>query len=154
MDTATRSLGLDRRAARRSRTPVVIAADEASLGELEAVLATLPLCAAGRVFIEVPGAEAIVALEAPRRMSITWLDRSTRSGDPGTSQACPRGRALVRAVTAWADEMLCEGADPTRVILLGGYLATAEIHEHLVERRGVPAASVHTPPAYGLSAPR
>ncbi|HYJ50331.1 MAG TPA: phage tail protein, partial [Microbacterium sp.] len=42
------------RASRHTRVQHLITADEMSLAELEALLATLPICSTGRVFIEIP----------------------------------------------------------------------------------------------------
>lgn len=154
MSTATRIPSLDRRSARRTRMPFVIAADETALHELMTVVAGLPLCAAGRVFVEVPDAGWIVPLEAPGRMTVTWLDRSRRSGDPGSGRECVRGQALSRAVMAWADEMLCDGDTQTRVVLMGGYLPTVDVFEYLTQVRGMAQEFIRTPHAYGLAASR
>lgn len=142
------------RASRHTRVQHLVTADETSLTELEALLVTLPLCSTGRVFIEVPDADAIVPISAPARMTVTWLDRSRRSGAPGTARACAPGEALARAVTGWAGEMMCDADDHTRIYLLGGFLGTAEIVDHLVERRGVPADAIHTPERFGLATAR
>jgi hypothetical protein len=61
---------------------------------------------------------------------------------------------MARAVTAWADEMLCEPGDETRIHLLGGYLGTADIVDHLVARSRVPADAIHTPERFGLATSR
>ncbi len=135
----------------------LVTADEHSLLELEAFLASLPLCASGRVFIEVPDADAIFAIGAPARMTVTWLARSRRSGAPGTGQNCPRGAALARAACAWADEMLCgeefENRSETRVTLLGGFLGTADIVEHLQDHCAIPSAHIDAPAHFGLLSP-
>lgn len=146
------------RASRHTRVQHLITADESSLAELEAVLATLPICSTGRVFIEIPDASWQADITAPSRMVVTWLDRSQRSGAPGTSRGCGSGEALARAVTAWADEMLCAASeigadDQTRIHLLGGYLGTADIVDHLVDL-GVRADSIHAPEQYGLTTAR
>ncbi len=141
------------RASRHTRVQHLITADESSLGELEAVLATLPLCSTGRVFIEIPDASWQGAISAPSRMVVTWLDRSQRSGAPGTGRGCASGEALARAVTAWADEMLCAEDDHTTVRLLGGFLGTADIVDHLIVL-GVPPTAIHTPAEYGLATAR
>lgn len=138
-----------RRAARR-RSNHLVTADENSLADLETFLATLPLCASGRVFIEVPGIEDIRVIEAPARMTVTWLARRSRSGAPGTGRPCAPGEALARATCAWADEMLCGAELETRVTLLGGYLGTADIVEHLTRALGVDAATIHAPERFGL----
>jgi NADPH-dependent ferric siderophore reductase len=142
------------RAPRHTRVQHLVTADEASLSELEALLATLPLCSTGRVFVEVPDASWIGAIAAPARMTVTWLDRSTRSGAPGTGRGCAPGEALSRAVAGWAGEMLGDPDDDTRVFLLGGYLGTADIVDELTSRRGVDAASIHTPERFGLATAR
>src|SRR5690349_11165126 len=89
------------RASRHSRVQHLITADETSLAELEALLATLPLCSTGRVFIEIPDESWRGEIVVPARMTLTWLDRSRRSGAPGTGRGCSAGQALARAVTAW-----------------------------------------------------
>jgi len=142
------------RTTRHTRVQHLLTADEHSLSELQAVLATLPICSTGRVFIEVPDDSWIGVVTAPARMVVTWLDRSRRSGAPGTGRACAAGEALARAVTAWADEMLCVEDDETRVTLLGGYLGTADIVDHLTARTGVPATAIHTPERFGLTTAR
>ncbi|BDV30124.1 siderophore-interacting protein [Microbacterium terricola] len=142
------------RSSRHTRVQHLITADESSLAELEALLATLPICSTGRVFIEVPDATWQNDIVVPARMVLTWLDRSRRSGDPGTGRSCAPGQALARAVTAWADEMLCADDDHTRVFLLGGYLGTADIVDHLTGRLGIDAAGIHTPERFGLTASR
>lgn len=139
------------RAAKHSRVQHLITADERSLADLEALVATLPLCSTGRVFVEVPGPEWIGEVTVPARMIVTWLDRSRRSGAPGSGRACAPGQALARAVNAWADEMLCQDGDQTRIHLLGGYLGTADIFDHLTGDLHLDAATVHTPAQFGLA---
>lgn len=141
------------RSSRHTRVQHLITADETSLAELEAMLATLPICSTGRVFIEIPDASWQADLAAPSRMIVTWLDRSRRTGAPGTGKGCASGEALTRAVTAWADEMLCTEDDQTRIHLLGGYLGTADIVDHLVGL-GIRPESIHAPERYGLTPAR
>ncbi|GAA4778540.1 SIP domain-containing protein [Microbacterium gilvum] len=136
------------RASRHARVQHLITADEHALVDLELLVATLPICSTGRIFIEVPDASWIAPIAAPARMIVTWLDRSSRSGAPGTGRACAPGQALSRAVTAWADEMMCTGDDATRVTLLGGFLGTADIVDHLTEIVGTPASAIHVPDAF------
>jgi hypothetical protein len=138
------------RQTRHSRVQHLITADETSLTELEALLATLPICSTGRVFVEVADADQIADIAVPARMILTWLDRSNRSGEPGTGKACAAGTALRRAVTAWADEMLCAEDDETRIHLLGGYLGTADIVDHLTERLHIAPEAIHAPERFGL----
>lgn len=142
------------RAPRHSRVQHLITADESSLVDLETLLATLPLCSTGRVFIEIPDASWQADVVVPARMTLTWLDRSLRSGAPGSGRGCAPGQAVARAVTAWADEMLCDDACATRIHLLGGYLGTADIVDHLTGRTGIDAALIHTPERFGLATAR
>lgn len=142
------------RTSRHTRVQHLVTADETSLVELETLLATLPICSTGRVFIEVPDESWIGSIAAPARMTLTWLARSRRGGAPGTGRGCAAGEALSRAVSGWAGEMLCCDDDATRVILLGGYLGTAEIVDELVARHGVDAQAIHTPERFGLATAR
>lgn len=142
------------RQTRHTRAQHLITADERSRGELEMLLAALPLCATGRLFIEVPDASHIGKIAAPVRMTVTWLDRSRRSGAPGTGRGCAPGQAVSRAAIAWADEMLCADQDGTRIHLLGAYLGTADIVEHLTAQRAVGAERIHTPERFGLATAR
>lgn len=139
-----------RRAARHPKAAFLIAADENSLLDLEMLIPTLPLCATGRIFIEVEDASQMFELAAPARMTVTWLDRSRRSGDMGSARGCAQGQALTRAVTAWAGEMMCDEADQTQVHLLAGYLATADIADYLRESLSIDEARLSTPAAYGI----
>lgn len=145
----TRSTRAERRAARR-RAHHLVTADENSLLELETFLATLPLCASGRIFIEVPQAADISRIDAPGRMTVTWLARGERSGAPGSGRACAPGEALSRATCAWADEMLCEDEFETHVTLLGGFLGTADIIDHLTTELGVEPTQIDAPERFGL----
>lgn len=145
----TRSTRAERRAARR-RAHHLVTADENSLLELETFLATLPLCASGRIFIEVPEAADISRIDAPGRMTVTWLARGERSGAPGSGRACAPGEALSRATCAWADEMLCEDEFETHVTLLGGFLGTADIIDHLTTALGVEPTQIDAPERFGL----
>ncbi len=139
-----------RRSARRARVQYLVTADEHALADLAATVAGLPLCATGRIFVEVPDASWIAPLSAPTRMTVTWLDRSRRSGAPGTAAACGQGTALARAVIAWATEAIAAPDDATRFVLLGSYVGTADIVDHLTERIGVDASAIHTPARFGL----
>jgi NADPH-dependent ferric siderophore reductase len=132
------------------RVQYLVAGDETSLVELETELALLPLCARGRVFVEVQSADQIVALNAPMRMTVTWLPRGARSGRPGTAEPCEPGEALSRAVTAWTAEMLCDGPGATTAILRGRYGAVAELHEHLRDAIGMSAEAITAPSEFRL----
>jgi hypothetical protein len=142
------------RATRHMRVQQLVTADEQSLAELEALLATLPICSTGRVFVEVPDASWVADIAVPARMVLTWLDRSARTGAPGSGRGCAPGEALARAVTAWAGEMLCADDDHTRITLLGGYLGTADIVDHLTAHLGVSKGRIHTPERFGLATAR
>ena len=67
------------RTKRHTRVQHLVTADEHSLAELEALLATLPICSTGRVFIEIPDASWQAQIAAPARMVVTWLDRAART---------------------------------------------------------------------------
>ena len=153
MDHSTEHTAAACRSSRHTRVQHLITADETSLADLEMMLATLPICSTGRVFVEIPDAAAQADIVVPSRMVLTWLDRSQRTGAPGTGRGCAPGEALSRAVTAWADEMLCTEGDETRIHLLGGYLGTADIVDHLIGM-GISAQAIHTPAQYGLATAR
>jgi hypothetical protein len=153
MEHSTEHTAAACRSSRHTRVQHLITADESSLADLEMMLATLPICSTGRVFVEVPDASAQADIVVPSRMVLTWLDRSQRSGAPGTGRGCAPGEALARAVNAWADEMLCADDDQTRIHLLGGYLGTADIVDHLTGI-GIDAQAIHTPAQYGLATAR
>lgn len=127
------------------RVQFLVVADESSLSELEAELALLPLCARGRVFVEVESPEDAVVLATPLRMTVTWLARSRRTGRPGSSERCARGEAASRAVRAWTAEMLCDGPGETRAIVLGGFSLVSDVQEHLVAEVGMQPAAVSAP---------
>lgn len=144
-----RTARAQRRAARQ-RSHHLVTADENSLTELEVFLTTLPICATGRIFIEVADTEDIGVIDAPARMTVTWLARSSRSGVPGSGRSCAQGAALSRATCAWADEMLCDEETPTNITLLGGYLSSADIIEHLTGSLNLPASAISVPERFGL----
>lgn len=139
------------RTSRHRRATHLIAADEQGLAELEALVATLPLCATGRVFVEVADAADTVRIAVPPRMTLTVLPRSRHRGLAGTGRRCGRGDALVQAVTAWADEMLCGEEPSPRINLLAGFVATADIVDHLTERCQTPTDAISTPAHFGLT---
>ncbi|WP_187976571.1 SIP domain-containing protein [Mycetocola sp. JXN-3] len=142
------------------RVTHLVAGTFAELPEIEALLATLPMCATGRVFVEVDTAEQVGMLSAPSRMVVSWLVRAERTGAPGSGRACAPGQALSRAVQAWSAEMLCaeseETADATdtvaaaRVWLAGPFTAVADCFDYLTESLNLPATAVDTPARFGL----
>ncbi|TPW75953.1 SIP domain-containing protein [Schumannella soli] len=72
---------------------ILLAADAAELPVIETLVATLPVRARGRIFIEVENADQIGYLETPGRVCVSWLVRD-------------RGQSLRTAVDAWLAEML------------------------------------------------
>ena len=134
----------------KHRVQFLIAGDESSLPELEAMLSTLPLCATGRVFVEVESDDQIGSLTVPPRMTVTWLARSRRSGLPGSGAGCVQGEAFSRAVQAWAGEMLCSDPEEAHIWLGGHYRGVAEAHDYLTSTLGVAPDVIQTPPAYRL----
>lgn len=136
---------------RDDRVQFVVTADETSLAEVQSELSLLPLCAKGRVFVEVPEPKDIFALQVPMRMTVTWLPRSVRAGRPGTGEPCAPGQALRRAVRAWSAEMLCDGPGETQAILTGGYQGVSDVYDVLTIRAGMPAEHITSPSGFGLN---
>lgn len=128
--TPAGSTARSRRRARVQAPAHMITADEDSLLEVQLYLATLPICASGRVFVEVASADQIGVLDAPTRMTVTWLVRERR----GCTRA--KGEQVSRAALAWLSEMAEDAAGRPHAVLLGGYLGSAEIAEQLVARFG------------------
>ena len=126
------------------RVQFLVTGDESSLAEVELALAALPLCARGRVFLEVATADQIGVVTAPPRMIVTWLTRSRRTGGVAP------GEAVSRAVAAWSAEMLCDGPGATRAALTGRYRAVEHVHDHLVETVGMSVEHVSVPDRFRL----
>ncbi|RKR73764.1 SIP domain-containing protein [Frondihabitans australicus] len=106
-----------------SATRILFAGDSSSIDDIQTMLEVLPICARGQVFIEVADASEIVPVTAPGRVSVTWLDRSRRSGRPGTGERCTSGVALDRAVRAWVEEFFVDReslVDGDYVFWIGG----------------------------------
>jgi NADPH-dependent ferric siderophore reductase len=102
---------------------VLFAGDASSVPTLRAMLAALPICARGQVFVEVDTEAEIEALPSPGRVTVTWLARDRRSGAPGSGLACGRGEAVERAVRAWLGEMYVDAetlAAAEHLIWVGG----------------------------------
>ncbi|TWX40452.1 hypothetical protein ES689_03070 [Frigoribacterium sp. ACAM 257] len=102
---------------------VLFAGDASSVPTLRAMLAALPICARGQVFVEVDTAAEIESLPSPGRVTVTWLARDRRSGAPGTGLSCAPGEAVERAVRAWLAEMYVDAdalAEAEHLIWLGG----------------------------------
>lgn len=132
------------------RVQFLVTGDETALAELQSELALLPLCATGRVFVEVPEPKDVFELQVPMRMTVTWLPRSVRGGRPGTGERCAPGQALRRAVRAWSAEMLCDGAGDTKAILTGDFRGVSEVFELLTIGAGMPDAQVSAPEQFRL----
>ena len=132
------------------RVQYLVAGDESSLAQLESELALLPLCARGRVFVEVDRPDDVSVLVTPLRMTVTWLPRAVRGGAPGSGQPCRSGQAALRAVKGWTAEMLCDGPGETHAILAGGYALVADVYEHLVGEIGMRPDVVSAPAAFRL----
>ncbi|WP_235940648.1 SIP domain-containing protein [Paramicrobacterium fandaimingii] len=151
-ETRTRNVGAHaRRDARGLGHIYLLTADESTLTELEAAMQAVPYCARGRVFIEVDTGADISVIDAPTRMTVTWLTRQTRSGAPGSGAACATGEAMSRAVNAWSDEMLYASTDTPHIWLGGHYRGVSAVHEHLVADLGVNPERIVTPEPYRLS---
>ncbi|GAB3608640.1 hypothetical protein GCM10027414_07650 [Humibacter ginsengiterrae] len=135
---------------RDDRVQFLVTADETSLAELQSQLALLPLCAKGRVFVEVAEPKDVFPLQVPMRMTVTWLPRSVRGGRPGTGEGCAPGQALRRAVRAWTAEMLCDGPGDTQAILTGDFRGVSEVYEVLAGAVGMPEDHIAAPERYGL----
>jgi NADPH-dependent ferric siderophore reductase len=132
------------------RVQYLAVGDETSLTELQSELALLPLCARGRVFVEVAEPADVFVLDVPLRMTVTWLPRSSRAGRPGTAAGCSRGEAACRAVMAWSAEMLCDGPGATHAILTGDYRTVADVYDHLVGTIGMAKEHIAAPSAFHL----
>ena len=135
---------------RDDRVQFLVTADETSLAELQIQLALLPLCAKGRVFVEVAEPKDVFSLQVPMRMTVTWLPRSVRGGRPGTGERCAPGQALRRAVRGWTAEMLCDGPGGTQAILTGDFRGVSQVYEVLAGEVGMPEAHIAAPERYGL----
>jgi NADPH-dependent ferric siderophore reductase len=102
---------------------VFFAGDASAIGDINTMLEVLPICARGQVFIEVDDASQIVPVDAPGRVTVSWLDRSRRSGRPGTGERCTPGTALERATRAWLGEFFVDRAslvESDYVVWIGG----------------------------------
>ena len=126
---------------------VLFAGDASSVPTLRAMLAALPICARGQVFVEVDTAAQIEELPSPGRVTVTWLARDRRSGAPGSGLACASGEAVERAVRAWLAEMYVDAdalAEAEHVIWLGGPEGFAwdlrrDLHDMVSPHQGVPS---------------
>ncbi|MEA9985214.1 SIP domain-containing protein [Subtercola sp. RTI3] len=84
---------------------VLLAGSASSIATLQHLVNGLGERVRGQVFVEVASAAEIVPFETPELITVAWLVRETRSGEPGTCETCRPGQALGRAVRAWVSEM-------------------------------------------------
>ncbi|MDF2441930.1 MAG: hypothetical protein JWR01_133 [Subtercola sp.] len=124
---------------------ILLAADESSLDALVNMIATLSDSTRGQVFIEVASADDIVLLQTPELVTVAWLARESRSGNPGTSRRCAHGQALERAVTAWVSEMCTGDAErdggELTVWVEGSGTRIYELRQNLIETLGSSSGS-------------
>jgi NADPH-dependent ferric siderophore reductase len=93
---------------------VLLAGDGADLRDLRALASALPADAYGQVYVEVAAAEQIERLDAPARVTVSWLVRA------GAERVAPRGALLTAAVEAWIAEWMPPGArDDRRIAWIG-----------------------------------
>lgn len=126
---------------------VLFAGDASSVPTLRAMLASLPLCARGQVFVEVASEADVEPLTSPGRVTVTWLARDRRSGVPGSGLSCAPGEAVERAVRAWLAEMYVDAdalAEAEHLIWIGGPEAFAwglrrDLHDVFSRDRGATA---------------
>lgn len=124
---------------------VLFAGDASSLPALREMLASLPICARGQVFVEVGSVAEVEELASPGRVTVTWLARDRRSGAPGSGRSCAPGEALDRAVRAWLAEMYVDAealAEAEHLIWLGGPEGFAwdlrrDLHDTVSPHQGV-----------------
>ncbi|RFA09627.1 hypothetical protein B7R54_10650 [Subtercola boreus] len=124
---------------------ILLAADETSLDALVVMIGTLSDSARGQVFVEVASADEITLLQTPDLVTVAWLTRESRSGNPGTSRRCAHGQALERAVTAWVSEMCTgdaerDGGELTAWVE-GSGTRIYELRQTLIETLGASAPS-------------
>ncbi len=72
---------------------MLLAGSEDSIETIALILATLPAMTRGQVFVEVGSESDVGRLDAPGRVTVTWLVRE-------------HGQALQQSVDAWLSEML------------------------------------------------
>lgn len=114
----------------------LLVGDSSDLPSLRGIISRLPVDAYGQVFIEVAAALQVQALDAPERITVTWLCRDRTAG-----RLPPRGALAARAVIAWVAEWVTEGDDEHELpyILWIGCPASEQIdrlYRHLAHRFG------------------
>ncbi|GGF25903.1 hypothetical protein GCM10011399_19190 [Subtercola lobariae] len=129
---------------------VLVAADETCIAEVRDLVSRLDAIQSrsrrtrGQIFIEVASAADIELLETPELITVTWLARDVRTGDPGTSTACAPGQALGRSVRAWVSEMCTGDAefDGTEItaVVFGDTESISDLRLDLIAQLGVETA--------------
>ncbi|HEY0249516.1 MAG TPA: SIP domain-containing protein [Gryllotalpicola sp.] len=97
---------------------VLIAGDQHDLEAIRHVLALLPDEAYGQVFVEVLDEREVIALDAPPRITVTWLTRVTRGSRVRPLVFAARGEALTVAVAAWVSEWMPSDEDAASASLM------------------------------------
>ena len=117
---------------------VLLAGDGADLGDLEALIATLPADAYGQVYVEVGAADEVRPLPTPRRVHVTWLVRGADAA-PGT--------LLCSAVEAWTAEWMPDGHRDDRRIAWVGCASAPRIAARYrrLQERSMSAAAMGLP---------
>ncbi|WP_344757305.1 SIP domain-containing protein [Gryllotalpicola koreensis] len=85
---------------------VFIAGDLADLSAIQHVLALLPDDAYGQVYIEILDERDIVPLDAPSRVTVTWLPRVMRTSAVRPLAFAAHGEALAGAIAGWLGEWM------------------------------------------------
>jgi NADPH-dependent ferric siderophore reductase len=129
---------------------VLVAADDTSIQDVRDLVAqldavqTLTCRTRGQIFIEVATASQIEHIETPELVTVTWLTRDSRTGEPGTSTSCAPGQALGRSVRAWVSEMSTGDADfdggEITAVVFGRELAVSDLRLDLITRLGIQQA--------------
>jgi len=106
---------------KRSRARVFIAGDHADLAAIQHILSVLPDGAYGQVFIEVLDERDVAPLDAPGRVTVTWLSRVTRPSALRPLAFAAHGEALAVAIAGWVGEWMpaAEESDETTVMWIG-----------------------------------
>lgn len=78
---------------------ILLAGDETAAPAICSIVESLPADTSGQVFIEVAVDGDILSVDAPERVTVTWLSRERRPG-------ARHGDTLDTAVRAWVSEMI------------------------------------------------
>lgn len=131
---------------KRTRARVFIAGDHADLAAIQHILSVLPEGAYGQVFIEVLDERDVIPLDAPSRVTVTWLARVTRPSAIRPLAFAAHGEALAGAIAGWVGEWMpaVDGSAPdgpddeTTVMWIGcaGSARISTLYEVLQSRLG------------------